>query len=111
MLITKTEYSKLKQAQEQVNGIKQGFNQKRFTKMASPLMKAILAIALASVPGLGLHSAAYFIPLVVHAFLVDHGIINEEEEALKLLASSFPSHAFMRDLMVDEAAKKHHDTG
>ena len=36
MLITKTEFSKLKQAQEQVKGIQQGFNKKRFTKMASP---------------------------------------------------------------------------
>lgn len=104
MLITKTEFSKLKQAQEQVKRVQQGFNKKRFTKMASPLMKGVLAIALASVPGLGLHSAAYFIPLVVHAFLVDHGVINtEDDDTLELFASSFPSHAFMRENLVDMA--------
>ena len=101
VIITRSKLVELQNDQTKVKSLQRGFSGKRFTKKASELMKTYLVVALASVPGLAIKAAAYLIPMIVSAFLVDHDLIPEKDDYVK----NFPSETYLRGLMMDAACK------
>ena len=71
--------------------------------------QTIWAIALASVPALGVSAAQCFIALVFHAMMVDTGLFNFKSKRkpfnLQTFAQSFPSKGCLRKSMQNQAAR------
>ena len=75
VVITQRVLSDLQRDREKLKYLQQGFLGKKFSSKVSDLMKTYLVVALSSVPTLAIKAAAYFIPIGVSAFLLDHEIL------------------------------------
>ena len=95
--ISKSELVLLKKDAQVGREIKKDMNKKQFTK--SPLARYLIGIAMMHAPKLGLAAAANLIPLFVSSFLVD----CELDSLLDSVASSSPSAATLKYIVIDEA--------
>ena len=105
VVIHKSELSCLQNIASIHKSLRGSFNRLRFTGQASPHVKTILATIIAAAPTFAISTLAFIIPLIVGAFLVDHGVLDYAKFNLIKFCSSFPSERYLRDTLVVQAAE------
>jgi hypothetical protein len=104
-VVHKSHLSCLENIAEQQKRLRGSFNRLRFSGQASPHVKTLIATIAAAALSFALSTLAFIMPLIVGAFLVDHGVLEYAKFNLIKFCSSFPSEKYLRSTVIAQAAE------